>query len=418
MTLTVSVLIFWGLVNAEWKNEKCIPDLKCIDASSNYTEPYCYMESINIDYAKKCMWSLVTNNLSNVNNKSKRDIIEWFCKSLLSEWQIGWRIYYAIPEIDGLSWDWRQTFDSHQSLFVYSLCASFKDKSGNSIFLWNWYDFKPILKWDIVERLKLQQNSKGKDLCSLKDSESLADCDLSIYATEIFSAIMSEVFKIKYAQVINVDNAENFADKEKRIIDFLSGYFNMTDSYKKLQSEFPQTISVIDSNQKYYKRVLDTLTFIDNDKLSGIAEKWCSISDKKVWIDFFACAMHASQWNGSTLDPAFLTWFYNELINYRVFVQYYQIWLERAIKESANENQKILSAHLTDITNYINMQLSAASETLHNLEEMAMSYPLHIGVLLYQEKIKNFRDRSLSPIVTHFYSLSEKLQNVQIKSSS
>ena len=40
-------------MNAEWKNEKCIPDLKCIDASSNYTEPYCYMESINIDYARK-----------------------------------------------------------------------------------------------------------------------------------------------------------------------------------------------------------------------------------------------------------------------------------------------------------------------------------------------------------------------------
>jgi hypothetical protein len=43
---------------------------------------------------------------------------------------------------------------------------------------------------------------------------------MSIYATEIFSSIMSDMFKIKYAQALSVDSSENFADVEERITAF------------------------------------------------------------------------------------------------------------------------------------------------------------------------------------------------------
>jgi len=59
------------------------------------------------------------------------------------------------------------------------------------------------------------------------------------------------------------------------------------------------------------------------------------------------------------------------------------------------------------------MQLEAANQTLRSFEDFNMTYPLHIWLLLYQERVTNFRDKFLSPIVTIFYSLSEKLQNVQ-----
>jgi len=46
---------------------------------------------------------------------------------------------------------------------------------------------------------------------------------MSIYATEIFSAIMSEVFKIKYAQVFQVNTVKKFDEKEKdRVRAFMS----------------------------------------------------------------------------------------------------------------------------------------------------------------------------------------------------
>jgi hypothetical protein len=43
-----------------------------------------------------------------------------------------------------------------------------------------------------------------------------------------------------------------------------------------------------------------------------------------------------------------------------------------------------------------------------------MTYPLHIWILLLQEKWEKFRNFSLSPEITLFYSLSEKLQNAQL----
>jgi hypothetical protein len=60
------------------------------------------------------------------------------------------------------------------------------------------------------------------------------------------------------------------------------------------------------------------------------------------------------------------------------------------------------------------LQIEAATQTLHNFVEMNMTYPLHIWLLLYQEKIREYRNKFLPPVVKQFYSLSEKLQNVQL----
>ena len=66
-----------------------------------------------------------------------------------------------------------------------------------------------------------------------------------------------------------------------------------------------------------------------------------------------------------------------------------------------------------DLQKRVDLQLESANQTLQDLDELVFTYPLHIGLLLYQEKIMTFRDKHLSPVITSFYSLSEKLQNVQ-----
>jgi hypothetical protein len=58
-------------------------------------------------------------------------------------------------------------------------------------------------------------------LCDLNDDYNINDCDMSIYATEIYSAIMSDIFKIKYAQVLNVDTTEDF-NSEDKVVQFMS----------------------------------------------------------------------------------------------------------------------------------------------------------------------------------------------------
>jgi hypothetical protein len=85
--------------------------------------------------------------------------------------------------------------------------------------------------------------------------------------------------------------------------------------------------------------------------------------------------------------------------------------------EADRSNEK--SIRMTDSKSpdfqlYWNIQLDSARFALHRLEDFSMTYPLHIWLLLYQEREKEYRDHYLSPIVTLFYSLSEKLQNVQL----
>ncbi len=434
--LIVYILSSW--VNASRKKTACTLSGACNKISTDYTEPYCLsMSDPNIDSSidhTECIRVSLNNNLSSLRKSAENEtndrilgefqtsnLIKSYCNSLLWYWT-SWRIYYAKPAITGDTWDWQQTFDSHQSLFVYALCSSFKDKEWNSPFLTK----NALLSWafkdvDLVNTLKLKQRSKWKDLCSLTDYWDLSDCDMAIYATEIYSAIMTDIFKIKYAQVLHVDTVEDFAEKSKdKVTDFMTWYFSMTEEYKILKEQFPQTIDVLESNQKYYKKVLDTVKIIDNSSLADRAlSSNCPITWNMTWVDFIACALHSSQKKWFSLTPSFVTMIYNEILNYSIFKTYIQYWIEH--KALSMYNSKIdekqirtFRAKSTDFLWYANLQIDSTKRALHTFEEFNMSYPLHIWLLMYQEKMKRFRDLHLSPIVTLFYSLSEKLQNVQL----
>ncbi len=432
------MILFPFFVNAEdvpWTTQACAYEDDalsgkelCKQLSFDYTKPYCVTS--NLDYAEDCLWKSLNNTWSESlkSADSLYKALEWYCKIMLSD-RGDWRIYYARPNLNITdtsenpnNWDWQQTFDSHQSLFVYALCSSFEDEEWNRPLLF-WTDILwDAFTWENVSKvLKLQQRSGKKDLCSIVDNEWIPDCENSIYATEIFTAIMSDLFKIEYAQVLHVDSVKNFEDKETRILAFLSWYFNITDEYTNVQPLYPQTIEVIDSNQEYYKKVLSTIKLLNNEKLVERVEKTggCPLTWNMEWVDFIACALHWTQWKDLALDPAFVTLFYNEMMNYRVFKSYlgkwFDIMLENVSKKKINEKEvRILQSKALDFQLYANMQLEAAERTLLDLEDLNMTYPYHIWLLLYQEKVKKFRDFYLSPIVTIFYSLSEKLQNVQI----
>lgn len=408
--------VFW---ECSRENDYCIEGLECKDASNNYTVPYCV--SRGVDYAASCNFTSIANSLSfHLDKKdfTTKDMISDYCAALLwdqdcaanlwddSTCQNCWRIYFSKPNAEG-NRDWTQTFDSHQSLFVYLLCSSAVNKKGS-------IDFSEAFKWDATKLLRLQQMVNWKDQCSLKKSPTLDECDMSIYATEIFSTIMSDVFKIKYAQIFHVDSVNGFENKKKRVAAFLSWYFNIIDE-KKIK-DFPDTVDVIDSNQQYYKSVLKTLRLLDNSKLAKIAEEsGCPSTWDVFWVDYVACALHSSQWNWSSLSPEFPTLFYNELLAYRMFVAYYSNWIQSKIKMlEDNDKKEEWNKKDEDLQYYAGSQLEAATQTLRNFVEMNMTYPLHIWLLLYQEKIREYRNKFLPPVVKQFYSLSEKLQNVQL----
>jgi hypothetical protein len=79
-----------------------------------------------------------------------------------------------------------------------------------------------------------------------------------------------------------------------------------------------------------------------------------------------------------------------------------------------NDTKLVYDAMLNDFKWYFSIQKEALELAEHNLEDFSMTYPLHIRLLLYVEKVEKFRAK-YSEIITMFYSLSEKLQNVQIQ---
>ena len=436
MIMSFGVVFSWG----PWQKDACNNEGSCKDASNNFTVPYCVNSSV--DRALDCVFPSLTNNLSSIMESSKnsaislgdfgmRNVISQYCKDLLWNWNSG-RIYYAKPNSETDSWDWQQTFDSHQSIFVYALCSSFKaedTEDGDDMPFIEDSDYsKNFLSTvfiddaeKIVETLKLKQKSWWKNLCDLNDDYNINDCDMYIYATEIYYAIMSDIFKIKYAQVLNVDTTEDF-NSEDKVVQFMSWYFNyFKKDFNELNADYPykQTIGVLQSNQKFYKRVLDTVKIINNSELANIAlESRCPKNINMAGSDVIACALHASQWVWSTITPSFVTLIYNEILNYRVFEEYISKWIEKrsiVLEKQVDEKdvKRFLSKSL-DIQWYVELQLEATKYALNWLIDFNMTYPFHIWLLLYQEIMMDFRDKHLSPIITLFYSLSEKLQNVQL----
>lgn len=406
----------------------------CKQISKDYTEPYCVTnlrhndrEASDVNYAEACIWPALTNKISSIKQKevtkedfTTRNVVEQYCLALL--WKSDtWRIYFAKPGWTGQDgWDWQQTFDSHQSLFLHALCSSFTE-SWSKPFI-NENDLVgEAYKWDLAELLKLEQMSEWKNLCSLDEDYGINDCDMAVYATKIYSAIMTDLFKIKYAQVLDVDTTKNFdSEWKQKVVDFMSWYYLIHKTYDELKDTYPKTVAILESNQKYYKKVLDTVKIIDNSKLADLAKtSRCPVKWNMVWMDFVACALHGSQWDGFSLSNSFVTLFYNELLHYRQFVAFYEKWLNVKIdlnsKDKTQEkNVRIWKSKMEDLKWYFDIQMEATQWAQRGFEEFNMTYPLHIWIMLHIEKAEDFRNNSLSKVITSFYSLSEKLQNVQL----
>lgn len=421
----VLVLSFlWSFGDASRVSEACIEWNACTGTVLD-NQPYCV--SADVDYTN-CIWGWLTNSWSVKSSDidSVKTIIEKYCKMLLWLDKAQWRIYYA-KLMQGYDWwDWQQTFDSNQSLFVYAFCSSFErdwDRpflSGTSALMSGAFQWE-----DIVKILKLEQLTENGDNCHLSDdTKSLNNCDMSLYATEIFSSIMSEIFKIWYAQIFNVNTVKDFDSKKtEKVISFMSWYYGIGGDYEKVSNRFPQTVNILKSDQLFYKKVLDKLKLINNSELASLAEDEgaCSKTWDVRWLQYLACALHGSQGDGVALSKSFITMCYNEVLNYRVFLSYYTSMLDKMSKNADNwiftfnDTQRLIfDSQILDLKNYSNMQLAAFKDTLSSMEDLSMTYPLHIWLLMYQERLKNFRNRYLSPVVTMFYSLSEKLQNVQL----
>jgi hypothetical protein len=112
--------------------------------------------------------------------------------------------------------------------------------------------------------------------------------------------------------------------------------------------------------------------------------------------------------------PHFVHLIMHEYLNYRVFVDFYAYQMQQRREQLSDADKNIAFAiELESLAKQRDALEQAIQTSLTDFQDVVATYPLHLGLVLYQEELLRFRDKYASKLVTPFYTLYEKLRNVQ-----
>jgi hypothetical protein len=224
---------------------------------------------------------------------------------------------------------------------------------------------------------------------------------------------MSDIFKIKRAHFLQVESVHNFAEKPERIAKIFKVFFSeQNPNTMDYLLNFPQTSAMIDNNQNFFMRSLQTLVMLDNDGLAALASEGASPCVPTSAIAGFVCGLHMPNQFGTS--DHFVNFLMNEYLQYRLFIDFYTEQQQKRIALSTNQAQQFLfNIELKTLSDQRKMYGQALRVALEDFQDFVVTYPLHVGFVWYQEQLLRFRDDYAAKMVTPFYSLYEKLRNVQ-----
>ncbi|MDR2191121.1 MAG: hypothetical protein LBP53_08410 [Candidatus Peribacteria bacterium] len=115
------------------------------------------------------------------------------------------------------------------------------------------------------------------------------------------------------------------------------------------------------------------------------------------------------------MNEHFLFLLANEYLNYRIFIDYYTHQLRKGITSSYPDDGEKQAPYLNELQSLAfqrELFESSLQTALKDFQDFVTTYPLHIGLVVYQERLLQFRD-TIVKVVPYFYNLYEKLRNVQ-----
>ncbi|MDR0650008.1 MAG: hypothetical protein LBG59_00960 [Candidatus Peribacteria bacterium] len=341
----------------------------------------------------------LTNVYSKPVGMSKDGILKEYCKGMLSSDPLSGQ--FSIESED------EYAFSSQTSLFVYALCRAWNEELVATSPL-----REGVFKEKFVEKLALQQwegtREDRKDVC--RETGNRLHCDMSRYSFKIYTTLMSDIFKIKWAHMAGVRSTGE-SDTTARIAEVFQTYFKKKEAdLSAFQKDFPKTSSMIVKNQTHFQKSLSSVVMLDNDSLDASASKECS--SPEVSVSVWKCGLHMNGDHG--MNQHFLHLIYNEYLNYRIFIDYYTNQLSRAMKSDENGRENVTYRNELETLSVQRALLETSLKTaLEEFGDFVNTYMLHIGLGWYQEALLEFRDKYAVKIVPPFYTLYQKLRNVQ-----
>lgn len=342
------------------------------------------------------LWtSLITATVVNLNASllkiqaspsNKAEIIQGFCNALSSE------------STAGLSTS-DEVYDASQSLFLYLLCNNNKIQT-------------PFFQQQIPEYIKMdsfRQLTVNK-ACYKEYSE---ECNVVELWDQLMNELFSELFTIKQAEIFWLSQL-TLLDKNLllgKINSFAKEKFWIERFCDDLSYNYSKTCNIMQRDMKAFIPRVSNLKIINAEKLYALAKNKKAnedLEDCTSGSDFLLCGTLGETTNG--LKP-FISLIYNELARHTIFMTYYTTFL--------NQRNSLTDSIKDEIKQYVDNQTKLfflTNQTLSDLISLARTYPIHIGMLAYQEDLLRFRNDALSKIITPFYTLYHKLRNVQTNS--
>jgi len=323
------------------------------------------------------------------------------------------------PEVISAFWSLYPWSDPRQSIFLTLMCSKSDVKNNFSSFMsvGTKGEENRYLKTHSI-KLLVPQN------VACYANEFQVGCDIARLSEEIITLILEELTTLKQWNLYgvtmnnlsspkNLEENINILTKEKLLIHYAS----QQNFCKSKTQGYPKTCKIIQQSMRAFQKAFSRFRLLNVESLLGkdidsFKEKQtiCTKNTSAEDYDHMFCEIIGRTHEG--LDP-FVTRVYTELLRYQLFSTYYtsHLW-------STN------TADMVDASRYEFVRMQAFSKkllptintTLKQLAELQNTYPLHIGMLAYQEELLRLRDKYLSKLVAPFYSVFYKLQNVQIKS--
>ena len=315
---------------------------------------------------------------------------------------------------------WINQDDARQSLFLALLCTQngLKDE-----FKADHFDtfFKPAL-----ENIKDGYTYKKSGFSSKCTAEYKNECNVATLIDNLITQIFSEYFTIKEADFFWVGGTE-FANASQ-VKEWTNNYAKTVLAFWLVgneefcwgdHKEFKKTCKMIQKQMKAFQKPLKNLEIVDvskqYEKLKDIKKiNHPDCVDGKVDKNLLFCWL---MWEKETDPTVFVKLLYNELNWYTLFSVFYSDTISQwgrtnpimVFGMSADE----LEGEYEEALAWPSKFDTLVYQTLEELMNIRWTYPLHVYLVAYQEKLLYLRDNYLSKIVTPIYCLYYKFRNVQ-----
>ncbi len=353
------------------------------------------------------LWKLIDpiNDVIRSGNTEKsvfKSAIKTFCQTVSNQW-----------EIFSISGD--IVYNANKSLFMYTMCSDTQIQAENTYFNKSeWFTEDKNTSY-IHIYIDTDGNLRNNFRENLPDIYS----NTENYIKEVFDTIIESYTSIYQAGIYwyapNKDNEElinKFSEKYFPYITSTPKHLKICGNdqeyrYNKTCKKFKEYINEARQTYKNSNNILNTDLIYANS-----SKKACQQKDK--WYDMIACSLYS----GDLSD--FINLVYNELFFYNLFTEYYKIILEIQPNFKTRDEADIFkktakqAKRIEDIEYDIAESREAIKITIRLLKEIQMTFPLHIGFLLYTEDINTFAT-AFNKLLPPIYTIYDLFRNVQIK---